>query len=54
MFVWLVNGEYLGGDYVMFIYTIGDIIAVAWTGLWVILFGVLFIRRSYGNNETRF
>lgn len=36
----------------MFIYTIGDIIAVAWTGLWVILFGVLFIGGD--NYETRF
>ena len=36
----------------MFIYTIGDIIAVAWTGLWVILFGVLFMEE--GKYETRF
>lgn len=35
----------------MFIYTIGDIIAVAWIGLWVILFDVLCIS-SWWNNRN--
>lgn len=36
----------------MFIYTIGDIIAVAWVGLWVVLFAVLYIS-SWWNTRKK-